>query len=69
MRSSSKLQFEISNISTYQDKNKLFNLHLTMAGEINKKYKSKLYKDIIEHVFPLPENVRPSFRGGSFWTL
>ena len=49
MRSSSKLQFEISNISTYQDKNKLFNLHLTMAGEINKNYKSKLYKDIIEH--------------------
>ena len=49
MRSSSKIEFELKNISTYQTRNKLFNLHISMATEVNKKYKSKNYKDIIEH--------------------
>ena len=39
----------MKNISEYQNKNQLFNLHLTMAGEVNKNFKSKFYKDIIEH--------------------
>jgi hypothetical protein len=43
------MEFELKNIATYQSKNKLFDLHLTIASEINKNYKSKLYKDIIEH--------------------
>ena len=49
MRSSSHIEFEMKNITTYQEKNKLFNLHLTIAGEVNKRYKSKLYNEIIEH--------------------
>ena len=49
MRSSKTMEFELKNIATYQSKNKLFDLHLTIASEINKNYKSKLYKDIIEH--------------------
>ena len=49
MRSSSKLEFELQNITIYQNKNQLFNLHLTMASELNKNYKSKFYREIIEH--------------------
>ena len=49
MRSSSKIEFELQNISTYQNRNKLFNLHLTIASELNKNYKSKFYKEIIDH--------------------
>ena len=49
LRSSKNMEFELKNISTYQNKNKLFDLHLTIASELNKNYKSRLYKDIIEH--------------------
>ena len=49
LRSSSVIEFQVKNVSEYQNKNQLFNLHLTIAGEVNEKYKSYLYKDIIEH--------------------
>ena len=49
LRSSTVIEFQVKNVSEYQNINQLFNLHLTLAGEINEKYKSYLYKDIIEH--------------------
>ena len=43
------MEFQLKNISTYQNQNKLFDLHLTMASELNDNFKSNFYKEIIEH--------------------
>jgi len=49
IHSSNKMEFEIKNISNYQNKIKLFGLHLRMATEVNNLFKSKNYQEIIEH--------------------
>ena len=39
----------LQNVNEYREKNILFNLHLTIAGELLNKIKEKSYQNIIEH--------------------
>ena len=48
MRNSKNMEFQLKNISAYQIQNKLFDLHIAIASEINDNFKSRFYKEIIE---------------------